>query len=176
MQNRLCAGLATIVCWSLLGGVAQAQDAKDFIGKYAYAGSSGEQAARASAVKQALDGLNAVFRLVAKPFLNGVTKIPANVQIVLQGTNIGIQIDPYPMRVSDLNDGPMNFRGTTGQASVMKRHWQGAAIVEMVTSASGSRGNTYQLSSGGQNLVIQTSFQSSQLTRPLLYTLTFRKQ
>ncbi|MBC7546034.1 MAG: hypothetical protein H7338_25175 [Candidatus Sericytochromatia bacterium] len=175
MTYRLRAGLATLVFWSAIGSAAQALDGRDYVGNFAFSGGAAETTARNEAFKAATDSLNPVFRVVAKPFLESATKIPKTIKIVMQGKDIGIQIDPYPMRVSGLDSTPFRFKGTIGQESTMTRHWEGATIVEMTQSSSGSRGNTYRLSGDGKSMTVVTTFQSGQLKAPLRYSLTYRR-
>jgi hypothetical protein len=145
-----------------------------FNGSFRYAGSTGEEAARRAAIDRAIDSLFFAIRGIARSRLSNGTKIDPWVSFSLAASKIRVRIPLSPEAVSP-DDGAAVDYVNDGERSKLSQRIAGSKITQVFAADEGKRMNEWVLSPDGATLVLNVTISSPKLTRPVVYSLTYKR-
>lgn len=144
-------------------------------GRYHYVGDAGEQAARAEAIDRGIESLFFAIRPIARSRARDATAIAKTCAISVEGSLIRVRTFDRPDYVAP-GDGTKARYVYAGDESTLIHRFQGSTLVEHFDQEGEGRINEYSLSEDGQTLKVKVTLYSPQLTRPIVYGLTYRRE
>ncbi len=143
-------------------------------GLYRYVGDAAEQTARAEAIDRGIESLFFAIRPIARSRASSATAIAPRCEISLEGRMVRVRTPDRPDYVSPM-DGTKVRYVYKGDESTLTHRWMGPTLVEHFDQDGEGRINEYTLAEDGRTLKVRVTLYSPQLTRPIVYTLTYRR-
>ena len=184
-RNRLAAALftATFALAAIPGRVhAEPPAAIDLgvrerlAGQYVYAGGEAQRAQLEAAIDRATDGMFFVAKPIARSKLRDKTQIKSTVGFSFaHGAITSTASDVAPATSPD--DGRAVAYVAAGESlQLSQKLTANGHLLQTFAASEGTRTNDYSVSAGGDVLTVAITVSSSKLTRPVRYTLTYRRK
>jgi hypothetical protein len=185
MRLSRTVALLTIVTASATPGVARADDAKPpsapapqdrarLTGTFRFVGDRAEEAARRAAIDRAIGGLFFAIRGIARSRLSSGTKIDPWVTFAFDADRIRVRVPSGPEAVAPDGGAPVEFT-SDGERVKLSHAASGSRVTQTFVASEGKRVNEWVLSPDGSTLSLRVIVSSTQLTTPVVYTLTYKR-
>lgn len=143
-------------------------------GLYRYVGDAAEQIARAEAIDRGIESLFFAIRPIARSRASSATAIAPTCEIVLESRIVRVRTPDRPDYVSPADGSQVRYV-YKGDESTLTHRWRGSTLVEHFDQEGEGRINEYTLAEDGRTLKVRVTLYSPQLTRPIVYTLSYRR-
>ena len=146
----------------------------ELVGSYKYAGDRAKDEATIEAkVNAATAEMGRMVLKRAKPKLESSTRIPAQMSIKQQGSNLVFKMDDYV--VTTPNNGS-SWKVTTpaGESADASFDAKTAALVQSVSKTGGVKSNAFAFNEAGQ-LLVHVRITNDRLAGPVTYTLLYAR-
>lgn len=159
---------------------AQTQSAelqRRFAGTYGYAGGDAERKAVAAAVEKAISGLGFLGKPVARQTLRQRADIRDAYTLFFDGLgNLRLTTAGYPPEFGPLDGRPFPLETKSGDKSQVSQSFVDGVLVQKGHTDEGSGVTEFRLADEGATLLVHRVMESPQLTTPVDFTLTYRRQ
>jgi hypothetical protein len=147
-----------------------------YAGTYVYAGSAAEQAAVKGAVDAAVDGMG-IATGFARSALMKRSEIRPSYTIVFDAKgDVGVETPGYPPEVSPSDGTEVKLTNKYGDESNVSQRFIGGALLQKGRTDQGKGETSFKLQPDGKTLLVKRVMESSQLPRPVEFTLTYVRQ
>ncbi len=148
-----------------------------FAGTYTYAGGDAERKAVSAAVEKAISGLGFLGKPVARQSLRQRADIRDAYTLFFDGLgNLRLTTAGYPPEVGPLDGRPFALVTKSGDKSQVSQSFQDGVLVQKGHTDEGSGVTEFRLADEGATLLVHRVMESPQLTAPVDFTLTYRRQ
>jgi hypothetical protein len=174
-RARLASGsLIAVLCVALTGGRVARADAPALQGVFVNAAQP-EQGIDA-AIDAAVRSFNVAARAIARSRLKRVNVALNRVEVARHDAEITITLGSNTPSTATPGHGPAKWTRDDGEIVDVTLEWQGATLVQTVTSGESKRVNRFDLSPDGNTLTLAVTVTGPQLQTPVQYQLTFRRE
>ncbi len=157
------------------GATAELQ--RRFAGTYGYAGGDAERKAVAAAVEKAISGLGFLGKPVARQTLRQRADIRDAYTLFFDGLgNLRLTTAGYPPEFGPLDGRPFPLETKFGDKSQVSQSFVDGVLVQKGHTDDGSGVTEFRLADEGATLLVHRVMESPQLTTPVDFTLTYRRQ
>jgi hypothetical protein len=148
-----------------------------FAGTYTYAGGDAERRAVAAAVEKAISGMGFLGKPVARQSLRQRTDIRDSYTLFFAEVgNLRLTTPGYPPEVGPLDGQPFQLETKTGDKTTVTQSFVDGVLVQKGRTDEGSGRTEFRLADEGATLLVHRVMESPQLTAPVDFTLTYRRQ
>lgn len=146
----------------------------ELVGSYTYVGDRAkDEAAIEAKVNAATAEMSRMVLKRAKPKLESSTRIPAQMSIKQQGSNLVFKMDDYVVTTPD--DGRSSKVTTpAGESADASFDAKTAALVQSVAKTGGVKSNAFAFNEAGQ-LLVQVRITNDRLVGPVTYALLYAR-
>lgn len=143
-------------------------------GLYRYTGDATEQAARVEAIDSGIESLFFAIRPIARSRAASATVIAETCRISLEGELVRVKVPDRPDYVSPLDGREARFVYKDDESTLTHR-MKGGTLIEHFDQEGEGRINEYSLGEDNETMRVKVTLYSPKLTRPIVYTLTYRR-
>ena len=129
-----------------------------------------------AAIDATVRSFNVAARAIARSRLKRVNVALRRVEIARRGSEIAITLGSNTPSAAIPGQAPAKWTREDGEVFDVSLEWQGATLVQTVTSGDTRRVNRFDLSPDGNTLTLAVVVTGPQLQTPVLYQLTFRRE
>ena len=159
------------------GTYAPAELRQRYAGTYVYVGGDSERAAVAGAVDRAVEHMSFLTRDFARSALNARAAIRESITIAFDDAgNVSVLSPGEFPEVSPSDGTPARVINRFGDESELSQRFVDGVLVQQGRSDSGGGTTGFELRPDGQTLLVHRVMESSHLSQPVEYTLTYRRQ
>jgi hypothetical protein len=159
------------------GQPAPAELRQRYSGTYAYAGGDAERASVAAAVNRAVEPMSPFARGFARKALMERAEIRDFFVISFDDKGNVSVVSPREFPEVSPSDGtPIRVTNRFGDQTELSQLFVDGVLVQRGRSESGGGTTTFELRPDGQTLRLHRVMESSQLPRPVEYTLTYKRR
>jgi hypothetical protein len=190
MNTRSSILIASLLGFSLLGSLTAvaeppakagkaapagaAGDISALSGKFKYAGAKDEKGVITDQIDKILFTLDESMRMPAKERLEMKTRIAEWIDIKQNGSKVTITFEGRKAGDVCSLEGPTSGMDSEGNPAELRVRKEGNNLVHVVTTAEGTRTNTFQPQpDGSYKLAVELA--GPRLAKPFRYTLTYKK-
>jgi hypothetical protein len=156
---------------------AQAELQRGYAGIYAYAGSDAERRAVSAAVERSIAGLSFLAKPIARQSLRQRAEIRDSYRLVFDGLgNLELSSPGFPVEAGPLDGTSFALETKYGDQSQISQSFVGGVLVQQGHTDDGSGRTEFRLEDDGATLLVHRVMESSQLSAPVDFTLTYRRQ
>lgn len=185
MRLSRTVALLTLVAASAEPAISRADDAKPpsapapqerirITGTFRFAGDRGEEAARRAAIDRGIGGLFFAIRGIARSRLSNGTKIDPWVSFAFDADRIRVRVPSAPEAAAPDGGAPVDLV-SDGERVKLSHVASSSRVTQTFVASEGKRVNEWVMSSDGSTLSVRVTVSSSQLTAPVVYTLTYKR-
>lgn len=161
----------------LAGVAATAELQRKFAGTYVYAGGDPERRAVAAAVEKAISGMGFLGKPVARQSLRQRAEIRDAYTLFFDGLgNLRVTTEGFPVEFGPLDGKPFPLETKSGDKTEVTQSFVDGALVQKGHTDEGSGVTEFRLADEGATLFVHRTLASSQLSTPVDFTLTYRRQ
>jgi hypothetical protein len=142
-------------------------------GSYTFAAEASDDIHRA--IDQVVAGMNFITRPVARSRLRKLNVPYQRVRISQTPSEVTTVADTQPPIVSPLDGSTIRWRRDDGEIFDVTAQWEDGGLRQTFKAEDGQRTNVYSLSPDGRTLIMNVTLTSPRLSKPLTYTLRYRK-
>jgi len=148
-----------------------------FAGTYVYAGGDAERRAVSAAVEHALSGLSFLAKPVARSSLKQRAEVRDAYTLAFDGLgNATLSSPGFPAETGPLDGRPVVQENRYGDKSQVTLRFVDGVLVQKGHSDDGGAQTDFRLADDGATLLVRRVMQSPQLSAPVDFTLTYRRQ
>jgi hypothetical protein len=148
-----------------------------YVGTYVYAGGEGERAAVAAAVNRAVEDMSFLTRGFARSALIERAEIREAYTILFDDAGrVGILSPGELPEVSPPDGTPVPVVNRFGDESELTQQFIDGVLVQRGRTADGGGSTVFELQPDDQTLLVHRTMESSKLSQPVKYALTYRRQ
>jgi hypothetical protein len=148
-----------------------------FSGSYLYAGGDAEKKAVAAAVEKAINGMGFLAKPVARQSLKQRAEIREGYSFVFDGLgHLKLSSKGFPVESGPLDGKPFPFVTREGDATQVSFRFVDGMLLQQGRTEDGSGRTEFRLADDGATLLVHRVMESTQLTAPVEYSLTYRRQ
>jgi hypothetical protein len=148
-----------------------------FSGSYLYAGGDAEKKAVAAAVEKAIAGMGFLAKPVARQSLKQRAEIREGYTFVFDSTgHLKLSSKGFPVESGPLDGKPFPFVTREGDATQVSFRFVDGMLLQEGRTEDGSGRTEFRLADDGATLLVHRVMESTQLTAPVEYSLTYRRQ
>lgn len=162
-----------LLCALLLSGWAARADAPALQGVFVNAAQPEEGID--AAIDAAVRSFNVAARAIARSRLKRVNVALKRVEVARHGAEITITLGSNTPSTATPGHAPAKWTRDDGEIFDASLEWQGATLVQTVTSGESRRVNRFDLSPDGNTLTLAVTVTGPQLQTPVQYQLTFKR-
>ena len=129
-----------------------------------------------AAIDAAVRSFNVAARAIARSRLKRVNVALKRVEVARHGAEIAITLGSNTPSTATPGHAPATWRRDDGETVDVSLEWQGATLVQTVTSGESARVNRFDLSPDGNTLTLAVVVTGPQLQTPVQYQLTFKRE
>jgi hypothetical protein len=156
---------------------ASAELQRRFAGTYSYAGGDAERKAVAAAVEKAISGMGFLGKPMARQSLRQHADIRDSYTLFFDGLgNLRVTTPGYPVEFGPLDGRPFPLETKSGDKTQVSESFVDGVLVQKGRTDDGSGLTEFRLADQGATLFVHRVMESSQLTAPVDFTLTYRRQ
>jgi hypothetical protein len=145
-------------------------------GTYAYAGGADEKAAVTAAVNRAVDGMGIATGFARSALLKR-SEIRPSYTIAFDARGVvDVETPGYPAEVSPSDGTEVKLTNRDGDESQISQRVVGGVLVQQGRTDQGKGQTRFTLQPDGKTLVVTRVMESSELPRPVEFTLTYVRQ
>lgn len=159
------------------GAPVPAELSQRFAGTYVYAGGDEERAAVARAIDRAVEDMSFLTRGIARSALMERAAIRESYTIFFDEAGRVAVLSPGELpEVSPANGTPVQVVNRLGDESELTQQFIDGVLVQRGRTADGGGSTAFELQPDGETLLVHRTMESSKLSQPVKYTLTYRKR
>lgn len=148
-----------------------------YSGTYVYAGGEEERAAVARAVDRAVEDMSFLARGFARSALMDRAAVRESYTIFFdEAGRLGVLSPGELPEVSPADGTPVQVVNRLGDESELTQQFIDGVLVQRGRTADGGGSTAFDLQPDGQTLLVRRTMDSSKLTQPVKYTLTYRRR
>jgi hypothetical protein len=148
-----------------------------YAGSYVYAGGDAERRAVSAAVEKAISGMGFLAKPVARQSLRQRAEIRDGYTLFFDGLgNLQVNSKGFPVEFGPLDGKPFALQTKDGDESQVTQRFVDTVLVQTGRTEDGSGRTEFRLADGGATLLVHRVMESAQLTAPVDFTLTYRRQ
>ena len=148
-----------------------------FAGTYLYAGGDAERRAVTAAVERAIAGLSFLAKPVARQTLRQRAEIRDDYMLLFDGLgDLEVSSKGFPVEFGPLGGQPFALETKYGDQTQITQAFVDGVLVQQAKTDDGSGRTEFRLQDDGATLIVHRVMESSQLTAPVDFTLTYRRQ
>jgi hypothetical protein len=148
-----------------------------FAGVYLYAGGDAEKKAVAAAVEKAISGMGFLGKPMARQSLKQRAEVREGYTLVFDGLgHLQLSSKGYPVEFGPLDGKPFSFITKDGDQTQVSMSFVDGVLLQEGHTDDGSGRTEFRLADGGATLLVHRVMESPQLTAPVDFTLTYRRQ
>jgi hypothetical protein len=148
-----------------------------FAGTYSYAGGDAERRAVSAAVEKAISGMGFLGKPMARQSLRQRADIRDSYTLFFDGLgNLRVTTAGYPPESGPLDGRPFLLETKSGDKSQVTQSFVDGVLVQKGHTDEGSGVTEFRLADAGASLLVHRVMESPQLTSPVDFTLTYRRQ
>jgi len=156
---------------------ATAELQKRYAGTYLYAGSDAERRAVSAAVERAISGLSFLAKPVARQSVRQHAEIRDSYQLFFDGLgNLQISSPGFPVELGPLDGSPFALETKYGDQTQVSQSFVDGVLIQKGHTDEGGGRTEFRLEDDGATLLVRRVMESSQLSAPVDFTLTYRRQ
>lgn len=156
---------------------ADAELQRSFAGTYRFAGGDAEKRAVANAVEKAISGMSFLAKPLARQSLRQPAEIRDTYTLFFDGLgNLRLTTPGFPAEFGPLDGKPFTVESKSGDKSQVSQSFVDGVLVQKGHTEEGSGVTEFRLADQGATLFVHRLMQSPQLTAPVDFTLTYRRQ
>jgi hypothetical protein len=161
----------------LLPTGASAELQRRFAGTYGFAGGDAERRAVAAAVEKAISAMSFLAKPLARQGLRQPAEIRDSYTLFFDGMgNLRITTPGFPVEFGPLDGKPFTSQSKSGDKSQVTQSFLEGVLVQRGHTDEGSGVTEFRLADEGATLFVHRVMQSPQLSAPVDFTLTYRRQ
>ena len=159
------------------GAPVPAELSQRFTGTYVYAGGDEERAAIAGAVDHAVEEMSFLTRGFARSALMERAAIRESYTIFFDEAGRVAVLSPGELPEISPPDGtPVQVVNRLGDESELTQQFIDGVLVQRGRTADGGGSTAFELQPDGETMLVHRTMESSKLSRPVKYTLTYRRR
>ena len=148
-----------------------------YAGTYLYAGGETERRAVSGAVEHAISGMSFLAKPVARSSLKQRAEVRDSYSLSFDGLGtVEVATPGFPLEAGPLDGKPVKLENKSGDVSQVSFGFVDGALVQKGHTEDGGGETDYRLADDGATLLVHRLMQSAQLTAPVDFTLTYRRQ
>jgi len=156
---------------------ANAELQRRFAGSYSFAGGDAEKRAVAAAVEKAISGMSFLAKPMARQSLRQPAEIRDTYTLFFDGLgNLRLTSPGFPVEFGPLDGKPFTSQSKSGEKSQVTQSFVDGVLVQKGHTEEGSGVTEFRLADEGATLFVHRIMQSPQLTAPVDFSLTYRRQ
>lgn len=144
-------------------------------GSYSFSGGDSERRRLAHAMDASVAGLNVIARTVARHRLRSRVIVEPSLAYKRVGSDMEYTVGGQTVR-TPLSGAPIAAVNPAGDSMKMRQWFEGKNLVQVFELEFGVRRNELALATSGSELTMKVEITSSQLSGPVRYQLTYRRQ
>jgi len=144
-----------------------------YAGTYVYAGNAAERAAVASAVNAAVDGMGIATGFARSALMKRAEIRPSYTILFDAKGDVGVETPGYPPELSPSDGTEVKLTNKYGDESSVSQRFVSGALLQRGRTDDGKGETQFTLQPDGKTLLVKRVMQSSQLPRPVEFTLTY---
>jgi len=166
---------ALFACLLALPGAAAAQagEGATLKGTFVYDASASDNVNQA--IDEAIARMNFALRPIARGRLRKTNQPYRRVSIDYTAAQVHIGTDGRPAIVTPANGTPVDWTREDGEKLKVSTEWENGKLEQTFQAEDGRRVNTYSIGQDGRTLSMLVTITSPRLSRPLTYTLRYRR-
>jgi hypothetical protein len=146
-------------------------------GSYLYAGGDAEKRALSAAVERAISGLSFLAKPTARQALRQRAEIRDSYTLSFDGVgDAQISTPGFPAEFGPLDGKPVTLETKSGDKTQLSLSFLDGVLVATGHSEDGGGRTEFRLVDDGATLLVHRVMESPQLTAPVDFTLTYRRQ
>ena len=162
---------------STVGASVPAELSQRFTGTYVYAGGDDERADVARAVDRAVEDMSFLTRGIARSALMDRAAIRESYTIFFDEAGRVAVLSPGELpEVSPADGTPVEVVNRLGDESELTQQFIDGVLVQRGRTADGGGSTAFELQPDGEMLLVHRTMESSKLSQPVKYTLTYRRR
>lgn len=147
-----------------------------FAGTYVYGGSAEEKASVTVAVNRAVDGMGIATGFARSALLQrSVIRPSYTIAFTPQG-DVEVETPGYPKEVSPSDGTEVKLTNRDGDESQVSQRFVDGVLVQQGRTDQGQGQTRFTLAPDGKTLSVRRTMESSELPRPVEFTLTYVRQ
>ncbi len=147
-----------------------------YAGTYVYAGGEAEKAAVSAAVDASVKGMGIASGFAKSALMERAVIRPSYTIAFDTKGDVEIETPGYPAEISPSNGAEVKMKNKTGDESQTSQHFVKGVLVQQGRTSDGQGETEFHLQPDGKTLLVKKVMESSQLPRPVVYTLTYVRQ
>ncbi len=148
-----------------------------YAGTYVFAGGDAERRAVSAAVEHAITGMSFLAKPVARASLKQRAEVRDSYSLSFDGLgNVEITSPGFPVEAGPLDGKPVPLENKSGDQSQVTFGFVEGVLLEKGHSEEGGGETDFRLADDGATLLVRRVMQSGQLSAPVDYSLTYRRQ
>lgn len=148
-----------------------------FAGSYLYAGGDVGRQAVAAAVERAIAGMSFLAKPVARSTLRQRAEIRDSYTLLFDGLgDFELSTPGYPAEFGPLDGAPFPLETKYGDKIQLTQQFVDGVLVQRSKAEDGGGSTEFRLADDGATLIVRRVMESSQLTAPVDFTLTYRRK
>ena len=156
---------------------AQAELQRRYAGTYVYAGSDAERRAVSAAVERSIASLSFLAKPIARQSLKQRAEIRDSYTLVFDALgNLELSSPGFPVELGPLDGSAFPLETKYGDQSQISQSFVEGVLVQKGHTDDGSGRTEFRLEDDGATLLVHRVMESGQLSAPVDFTLTYRRQ
>ena len=155
---------------------ASAQDIDRFRGRYQPVDAKNQAKAVGAAIDSSLSSVNVLIRWRAAQLLRQNNGIAPEITISTQGDKVLVMTPLRKAWWTDLRGKPRGITTRNGVKATLGRRIESGQLIERFVSERGVRSHRISLHQDGRLMFWQVTVESKELTKPIRYTLKYRRR
>ena len=147
-----------------------------YSGTYVYAGTAAERAAVGAAVETAIDGMGIATGFARSALMKRAEIRPSYAIGFDTKGDVEVETPGFPPEVSPSDGTEVKLTNKYGDESNVSQRFLGGALVQQGRTNDGKGQTQFKLQPDGKTLLVKRVMESSQLPRPVEFTLTYVRQ
>jgi hypothetical protein len=147
-----------------------------FVGTYVYAGSAEEKSAVTAAVNRAVDGMGIATGFARSALLQRSEIRPSYTIAFNARGDVEVETPGYPPEVSPSDGTEVKLTNRDGDESQVSQRFVDGALVQQGRTDQGKGQTRFTLEPDEKTLLVKRTMESSELPRPVEFTLTYVRQ
>jgi hypothetical protein len=148
-----------------------------YAGTYLYAGGDAERRAVSAAVEKAIAGMSFLAKPVARQTLRQRAEIRDAYTLTFDGLgNLQVTTKGFPPEYGPLDGKPFALETKYGDQSQVSQSFVDGVLVQQGKTDDGSGRTEFRLADDGATLLVHRVMESGQLSAPVDFTLTYRRE